>query len=88
MFVCSILNQVLRDIWRLKEDYPFASVRARTPRKIVIDFSSPNIAKPFHAGHLRSTILGNFVANLCTAMGHKVHRLNYLGDWGTQCGED
>lgn len=53
---------------------------------MLIDFSSPNIAKPFHAGHLRSTIIGAVIANLHEAMGWKVTRLNYLGDWGTQYG--
>ncbi len=53
---------------------------------VIIEYSSPNIAKPFHAGHLRSTILGQFLANLNVALGHRVTRLNYLGDWGTQFG--
>jgi arginyl-tRNA synthetase len=55
-------------------------------KHMLIDFSSPNIAKPFHAGHLRSTIIGAVIANLHEAMGWKVTRLNYLGDWGTQYG--
>lgn len=57
-----------------------------TNKRVLIDYSSPNIAKPFHFGHLKSTILGNYLANLNKFIGNKVIRLNYIGDWGTQYG--
>lgn len=56
------------------------------PENIIVEYSSPNIAKPFHIGHLRSTIIGNFIANVFSTYGHNVTRINYLGDWGTQFG--
>ncbi|HSW90272.1 MAG TPA: arginine--tRNA ligase [Patescibacteria group bacterium] len=56
-------------------------------KKAVIEFSSPNIAKPFTVGHLRSTIIGNAVANLMELAGFTVYRDNHLGDWGTQFGK-
>jgi len=55
-------------------------------KKILVEFCSPNIARDFTAAHLRSTILGAFVANLYDAMGWDVVRINYLGDWGKQLG--
>ncbi|WFD27128.1 arginine--tRNA ligase [Malassezia nana] len=55
-------------------------------KRVIVEFSSPNIAKPFHAGHLRSTIIGAFLANLYEANGWDVLRFNYLGDWGKQFG--
>jgi arginyl-tRNA synthetase len=55
-------------------------------KRMIVEFSSPNIAKPFHAGHLRSTIIGGFLANLYEGAGWEVIRINYLGDWGKQYG--
>lgn len=55
-------------------------------KKIVVDFSSPNIAKEMHVGHLRSTIIGDTLSNLLEFAGHEVKRLNHVGDWGTQFG--
>jgi arginyl-tRNA synthetase len=55
-------------------------------KTVIVEYSSPNIAKPFHVGHLRSTILGNFIKNLHKALGYSVITMNYLGDWGTQYG--
>ena len=55
-------------------------------QKIVVDYSSPNIAKEMHVGHLRSTIIGDTLANLLEFAGHEVVRLNHVGDWGTQFG--
>ncbi|MEA3210656.1 MAG: arginyl-tRNA synthetase [Chthoniobacter sp.] len=56
------------------------------PRQIVIDFSSPNVAKPMHVGHIRSTILGDALARIAEFLGHRVVRDNHIGDWGTQFG--
>jgi arginyl-tRNA synthetase len=56
------------------------------PQKFIVEYSSPNIAKPFHVGHLRSTIIGNFLANLLKKVNHNVIKMNYLGDYGTQFG--
>jgi arginyl-tRNA synthetase len=56
------------------------------PKKVLIDYSSPNIAKDMHVGHLRSTIIGESIARLLEFAGHQVERVNHLGDWGTQFG--
>lgn len=56
------------------------------PKKVVIDFSSPNVAKEMHVGHLRSTIIGDCLARLFAFLGNDVLRLNHIGDWGTQFG--
>ena len=60
--------------------------RSTSPKKIVIDFGSPNVAKPMHVGHIRSTALGDALARIATFIGHDVIRDNHIGDWGTQFG--
>ncbi len=57
------------------------------PLRIIIDFSSPNIAKPMHIGHIRSTVLGDALARIARFAGHEVVTDNHLGDWGTQFGK-
>ncbi|AFZ15476.1 arginyl-tRNA synthetase [Crinalium epipsammum PCC 9333] len=58
----------------------------KTKERVVVDFSSPNIAKEMHVGHLRSTIIGDCIARILEFWGHDVLRLNHVGDWGTQFG--
>ena len=83
---------------KLKPAYLEAQVRAiaidtrlgisetQAPQRIAIDFSSPNIAKEMHVGHLRSTIIGDAIARTLEFIGHDVIRINHIGDWGTQFG--
>jgi arginyl-tRNA synthetase len=83
---------------RLKNDWLAARVRemaaderlgvplAASPRRFVIDYSSPNVAKPLHVGHLRSTIIGDALTRLLRFLGHTAITDNHLGDWGTQFG--
>ena len=56
------------------------------PRKYVVDYSSPNVAKPMHVGHIRSTVIGDAIAKVLRFAGHEVIADNHLGDWGTQFG--
>lgn len=62
-------------------------VPAIPKKKILIDFSSPNVAKPMHVGHIRSTILGDCLARIARYLGHEVITDNHIGDWGTQFGK-
>lgn len=57
-------------------------------KRVVVEFSSPNIAKPFGVGHLRSTVIGHSLARLYEALGYTAIRINHLGDWGTQFGKE
>ena len=86
------LNVRLHDAWMahsladlLGASFP-GIVPPAQPRTVVIDFSSPNVAKPMHVGHIRSTVIGNSLARIFKALGHHVIRDNHLGDWGSQFG--
>lgn len=58
----------------------------REPKTVVVDYSSPNVAKPMHVGHIRSTVIGDSIAKILRFLGHHVITDNHLGDWGTQFG--
>ncbi len=86
------INLRLRTDWlaaqlqRMATDERLGVEPVQPPRTYVIDYSSPNVAKPMHVGHLRSTIIGDALARLLRFLGHKVIADNHLGDWGTQFG--
>lgn len=70
----------------LRDDVRLGGGISGAPKKYVIDFSSPNVAKSMHVGHIRSTILGDTLARIAEFLGHDVVRDNHIGDWGTQFG--
>ena len=78
-------DEVLKEVLELGEHY--GDWDYGQGRKVVIDMSSPNIAKPMSMGHLRSTVIGNAIANLEKKVGYEPIRINHLGDWGTQFGK-
>jgi len=80
----AVTAQVLGEVLRSPEHY--GSRDLGEGGLVVLDFSAPNIAKPFHFGHLRSTNLGANLARMLVFMGYRVVRKNYIGDWGTQFG--
>lgn len=79
----SQIETLLADV--LQDDRLGLETPAR-PRTVIVDYSSPNVAKPMHVGHIRSTIIGESLARTLLALGHKVIRDNHLGDWGAQFG--
>ncbi|XP_078041949.1 arginyl-tRNA synthetase, mitochondrial isoform X2 [Augochlora pura] len=79
-------EQYIKQIIENNLSGPTPPVLPENSKNIIVEFSSPNIAKPFHLGHLRSTITGNYIANISNYLQNRVKRLNYLGDWGTQFG--
>ncbi|MFO0974758.1 MAG: arginine--tRNA ligase [Planctomycetaceae bacterium] len=73
-------------IGRIAGDDRLGYVPTPTPRNVVVDFSSPNVAKPMHVGHLRSTVIGDAICRTLRFAGHQVVSDNHIGDWGTQFG--
>jgi len=81
------LNKEIFSELTLKDILKEKKINYGKNKTIAIDMSSPNIAKPFGIGHLRSTIIGNSLANIFSELGYKIIKINYLGDWGTQFGK-
>src|SRR5438132_4793104 len=79
-------DAVAKKTSELFADERLGVARSTSPKKIVIDFGSPNVAKPMHVGHIRSTALGDALARIASFLGHDVIRDNHIGDWGTQFG--
>lgn len=79
------LQKELSGIYKNRKDY--GKINLGKGKKIIVEYSQPNIAKKMHVGHLRSTIIGDALANIFEECGYKVIRWNYLGDWGTQFGK-
>lgn len=79
------VENILKDVINKKGEYINSNIGK--DKTIVIDYSSPNIAKPFHIGHLRSTAIGNSLYKIYKALGYNVVGINHLGDWGTQFGK-
>ena len=81
----AVINTVFEEIDNKKEDYGSSNIGEG--KNVVIDYSSPNIAKPFHIGHLRSTVIGNALYKIYKFLGFNVTGINHLGDYGTQFGK-
>ena len=86
------INLALRDDWlaqrlRTAVDDPRLSIaRAESPRTVIVDYSAPNVAKPMHVGHIRSTVIGDCIYRTLRFLGHRAIGDNHIGDWGTQFG--
>ncbi|WP_315906564.1 arginine--tRNA ligase [Priestia koreensis] len=78
-------EQIIKTV--LEEGSQYGSLHIGKNEAIVLDMSSPNIAKPFSMGHLRSTVIGNSLSNIVEKCGYQAVKINYIGDWGTQFGK-
>jgi len=81
----AFLSEVVTAV--MEEGSRFGSSDIGAGRKVIVEFSSPNIAKPFHIGHIRSTVIGNAIYKLYDFIGYDTVRINHLGDYGTQFGK-
>ena len=81
----TLVKEVLLKV--LEKDGDYLKTDIGSGRTVVFDYSSPNIAKPFHVGHLRSTVIGNALYSIYKALGYNCIGVNHLGDWGTQFGK-
>lgn len=77
-------EKILKEAYEQKENY--GSTNVGNGRTVIVEFSSPNIAKPFHIGHIRSTLIGNSINKIYKYMGYNTVSINHLGDYGTQFG--
>lgn len=80
-----LILSILTTVAQQEDDYGKVNLGQR--KTVCIDFSAPNIAKPFHVGHLRSTVIGNALYRIYEALGYNCEGINHLGDWGTQFGK-
>lgn len=80
-------NTIVSRINEIRKCSRLGVENTNSPKKILIDFSSPNIAKPMHIGHIRSTIIGDCLVRVCRFLGHEVIADNHIGDWGTPIGQ-
>lgn len=80
-----ISDHIIKDVFKKKEEYGTSTIGCG--QTVVLDYSSPNIAKSFSVGHLRSTMIGNSLKLILNRCGYKTVSINYLGDWGTQFGK-
>lgn len=81
----ALAKKVITQVFDERENYGKSDLGGG--KTVVIDYSSPNIAKPFHIGHIRTTVIGNALYKIYSSQGYKVERINHLGDYGTQFGK-
>ena len=80
-----LAKTVINNVLTQKDDYGKSKIGEG--KNIIVEFSSPNIAKPFHIGHIRTTVIGNAIYKLYASQGYNTIRINHLGDYGTQFGK-